>query len=47
MDGGHRVAKAWLAGLPTVRAVRFPIDPEPDYLVPDSQTSVESPADAP
>lgn len=31
MDGGHRVAKAWLAGHRTIRAVRFPEDPQPDY----------------
>lgn len=35
MDGGHRIAKAWLAGLPSVRAVRFAVDPEPDRFVPD------------
>lgn len=32
MDGMHRVAKALLAGLSTVPAVRFERDPEPDYL---------------
>ena len=30
-DGGHRVRKAYALGLPTVRAVRFSTDPEPDY----------------
>ncbi len=35
MDGGHRVAKAWLLGKPTIEAVRFPHDPDPDYVVPD------------
>lgn len=35
MDGGHRIAKAWLAGETTVRAVRFPVDPEPDRVVPE------------
>lgn len=35
MDGGHRLAKAWLLGLPDIQAVRFPIDPEPDYVIPD------------
>ena len=34
MDGGHRVAKAFLLGLPTVTAVRFRVDPEPDYVLP-------------
>jgi hypothetical protein len=31
MDGMHRVAKALLEGLPTVLAVQFVIQPEPDY----------------
>jgi hypothetical protein len=30
MDGGHRLAKAWLAGRTLIRAVQFSIDPEPD-----------------
>ena len=34
MDGGHRIAKAWLMGLERVDAVRFEIDPEPDYVEP-------------
>jgi hypothetical protein len=34
MDGGHRLAKAWLAGLTHVEAVRFPIDPDPDFIEP-------------
>ncbi|GAB3759451.1 chromosome partitioning protein ParB [Microlunatus parietis] len=33
MDGGHRIAKAWLAGRTMINAVRFPVDPEPDYIV--------------
>ncbi len=32
MDGGHRIAKAWLAGDSTVRAVRFVTDPPPDWI---------------
>ena len=32
MDGGHRVAKAWLDGRLTVDAVRFEFDPEPDWV---------------
>jgi hypothetical protein len=32
MDGGHRVAKAWLAGRETVDAVRFDADPAPDWV---------------
>lgn len=35
MDGGHRIAKAWLAGASTVRAVRFTVDPDPDWVVPE------------
>lgn len=34
MDGGHRIAKAWLSGATAVRAVRFAVDPEPDYIDP-------------
>ena len=40
MDGGHRLAKAWLAGATHIRAVRFRDDPPPDDLVP-------APADPP
>lgn len=29
MDGGHRIARAWIEGRTTVDAVRFVIDPEP------------------
>ncbi|MFI5734522.1 hypothetical protein ACIA49_30680 [Kribbella sp. NPDC051587] len=35
MDGGHRIAKAWLAGSTTINTVRFPTDPEPDYIKQD------------
>lgn len=31
MDGMHRVARAILDGHPTIKAVRFVTDPEPDY----------------
>lgn len=31
MDGGHRIAKAWIAGEETVQAVQFIEDPEPDF----------------
>jgi len=34
MDGGHRIAKAWLQGVVEVRAVRFTVDPEPDWVTP-------------
>jgi len=32
MDGGHRIAKAWLSGMTTIDAVRFSVDPTPDYI---------------
>lgn len=32
MDGMHRLAKAWLEGKPTIKAVQFPEDPDPDYI---------------
>jgi hypothetical protein len=31
MDGRHRIARAVLEGSATIRAVRLPVDPEPDY----------------
>jgi hypothetical protein len=31
MDGMHRIARAILEGRTTIRAVRFPTDPEPDF----------------
>ena len=31
MDGMHRIARAVLEGRTTVRAVRFPVHPEPDF----------------
>ena len=34
MDGIHRIAKAWLLSLETIEAVRFPQDPEPDFVIP-------------
>jgi uncharacterized protein (TIGR03086 family) len=37
MDGGHRIAKAWLAGDTDIAAVRFATDPEPDWIVPPTQ----------
>lgn len=37
MDGGHRIAKAWLDGHKTVKARRFERDPEPDYIVKESK----------
>ncbi len=32
MDGMHRVAKGFLEGREVIEAVRFEIDPEPDYV---------------
>jgi hypothetical protein len=32
MDGMHRVCKARLKDMPTIRSVRFTQDPEPDYV---------------
>lgn len=32
MDGMHRVCKALLRGHPTIDAVQFATDPEPDYI---------------
>ena len=37
MDGGHRVAKAYLEGRSTVAAVRFGVDPEPDRYIADGE----------
>lgn len=39
MDGGHRLARAWLAGRPEVPTVRFSIDPEPDWVAPNAPPS--------
>jgi hypothetical protein len=36
MDGGHRIARAWLNGGRVVQAVRFEVDPEPDWVVLDA-----------
>lgn len=35
MDGGHRIAKAWLLGMKEVQAVQFEVDPEPDEVRPE------------
>ena len=32
MDGGHRIAKAWIAGEKEILAVQFSQDPEPDFF---------------
>lgn len=37
MDGGHRIAKAWLAGHAVVNAVRLPVDPVPDWVEVDAE----------
>jgi hypothetical protein len=36
MDGGHRVCKAWMLGRNEIAAVKFTIDPEPDYVMPEA-----------
>jgi hypothetical protein len=38
MDGGHRISKAWLNGATTIDAVRFRVDPDPDYFEWNSTT---------
>ena len=35
MDGGHRIARAWLEGRAEIDAVQFPEDPEPDSRRPE------------
>lgn len=35
MDGGHRVAKAWMLGHTDIAAVRFAADPPPDVILKD------------
>ncbi len=37
MDGGHRLAKAWLAGREVIDAVQFDIDPPPDRIIADGR----------
>jgi hypothetical protein len=32
MDGMHRVCKALIGGLKTIKAVRLPVMPEPDFI---------------
>ena len=34
MDGGHRIAKAYLLGRATIQGRRFLVDPEPDWIDP-------------
>jgi hypothetical protein len=33
MDGGHRIAKAWLLGHTEIKAQRFDRTPEPEYIL--------------
>jgi hypothetical protein len=42
MDGGHRIAKAWLGGQVDIDAVRFERDPEPDYVIPHASPPARS-----
>jgi hypothetical protein len=39
MDGGHRVAKAWISGQMEIAAVRFAVTPDPDEVLPDMATT--------
>lgn len=32
MDGGHRIARAWIEGRAQIDAVRFAVDPEPEEI---------------
>ena len=32
MDGGHRIARAWIEGRTEIDAVRFEVDPEPEFI---------------
>ena len=32
MDGGHRIARAWIEGRTEIDAVRFEVDPEPEFV---------------
>ena len=34
MDGAHRLAKAWMEGRTHIAAVRFPVTPDPDWMMP-------------
>jgi hypothetical protein len=34
MDGMHRILKCYVFGLPTVKAVRFTVNPPPDHIEP-------------
>lgn len=35
IDGGHRIAKAWLLGRKEIQAVQFDTDPDPDEIRPE------------
>lgn len=37
MDGGHRIARAWLDGRTEIAAVQFEVDPAPDWTMPASR----------
>jgi hypothetical protein len=40
MDGGHRLAKAWLLKRQEIQAVQFEIDPEPDEVRPRQESGL-------
>ena len=37
LDGMHRVAKAWITNEETIAAVRFRVNPEPDFRIPRNE----------
>lgn len=45
MDGGHRVSNAWLEGQSSVAAVRFAVDPTPDWLTDEYESVRRAQAD--
>ena len=47
IDGGHRIAKAWLEGRQVIDAVRFEVDPEPDWVELASDTVATDSGDGP
>ena len=45
MDGGHRIAKAWLAGRTVVDAVQFDAEPAPDWVEPGDNSRLHAQED--
>ncbi len=44
MDGSHRIIKAVALGLPTIKAVRFATNPEPDHIKTLAEMNSPSPS---